>query len=92
MVDEKVAGQLLPRLKKIEGQVRGLAGMVERRDYCIDILQQVMAVRGALKSAGLLILGNHIDTCVRDAMRSAEKDRVREKVEELLDIYEKFGM
>lgn len=93
MVDEKIIEKVLPRLSKVEGQVRGLTKMVERKEYCIDILQQVLAIRGALKSVGLIILGNHINTCVREAMRSVgNDDGVREKIEELLDIYKKFGM
>jgi DNA-binding FrmR family transcriptional regulator len=57
----------LKRLRRIEGQVRGLQGMVERDEYCIDVLTQISSVTKALQSVGLGLLDEHIRHCVREA-------------------------
>ncbi|MCM8815826.1 MAG: metal-sensitive transcriptional regulator [Candidatus Omnitrophica bacterium] len=88
MADKK---RVLSRIRRIEGQVRAVARMIERKEYCINILQQVFAIRGALKSIALIILENHINTCVRKAIVSKNDREIKKKVEELLDIYEKFS-
>jgi DNA-binding FrmR family transcriptional regulator len=62
--DQKAA--LLKRLKRIEGQVRGLQSMIEEERYCIDILTQVSATRAALDGVGLGVMEDHIRHCVRD--------------------------
>ena len=90
MITEREMKKLQPRLKKIEGQVKGLSRMIEKGEYCVDILQQISAVSGALKAAGLIILENHINTCVRQAMVSRNDQEVKDKVEELMEIYKKF--
>jgi CsoR family transcriptional regulator, copper-sensing transcriptional repressor len=71
---------VLARLRRIEGQVRGLQRMVEADRYCIDVLTQVSAVKSALESVSLLLLGDHVGHCVADAIRAGDG---REKVEEL---------
>ena len=58
---------VLARLKKIEGQVRGIARMVDDDTYCIDVLTQVSAATRALENVALLLLDDHLDHCVRDA-------------------------
>jgi DNA-binding FrmR family transcriptional regulator len=58
---------VLARLRKIEGQVRGIARMVEDDTYCIDVLTQVSASTRALENVALLLLDDHLDHCVRDA-------------------------
>ncbi len=60
---------LLPRLRRIEGQVRGITRMVEERRYCIDIVQQLTAARRALDQVSLQIMNGHINTCVSEAIR-----------------------
>jgi len=90
MITKREMKNLQPRLKKIEGQVKGLGRMVEKGEYCVDILQQISAVSGALKAAGLIILENHINTCVRQAMVSRDGQEVKDKVAELMEIYKKF--
>jgi len=91
MITEREIKKLQPRLKKVEGQVGGLLRMVEKGEYCVDILQQISAILGALKAAGLIILENHINTCVRQAMTSRKDQEVKDKVEELMEIYKKFS-
>jgi len=75
----------LSRLNRIEGQVRGLAKMVEDDRYCIDVVNQVQAVIAALKKVESEVLKDHIAHCVEHAIRSGDKKAQREKVTELVD-------
>jgi DNA-binding FrmR family transcriptional regulator len=74
---------LIRRLRRIEGQVRGIERMIERKEYCIDILQQTAALRAAVDSVALLILEDHVQGCVRSA---AEKGDPEHYIEEVLDV------
>src|SRR3984893_4066317 len=77
---------VLKRLKRIEGQVRGLARMVEEDRYCIDIVTQLSAVRAALRRAEEEILRDHVAHCVEDAIVSGDKAAQRRKIAELMDV------
>lgn len=77
---------LIHRLNRIEGQVRGVRGMVERDAYCVDILTQVAAINAALNSFNKVLLANHIRTCVVDDIKSDSE----EAVEELVAIIQKL--
>jgi DNA-binding FrmR family transcriptional regulator len=79
--------QILERLKKIEGQVRGLQRMVEEDRYCVDVLIQVAAVKAALNKVGLALLEGHAKGCMQAAVRRGEGD---EAVTELMDVLERF--
>lgn len=72
---------LQDRLRRIEGQVRGLQRMVEEDTYCIDILTQLNSVNAALKAVGMGLLDAHVRHCVRESIEQGEGD---EKVEELM--------
>jgi DNA-binding FrmR family transcriptional regulator len=72
--------QLLTRLKRIEGQVRGVQGMVEEDRYCIDVLTQISAIQAALDKVALGLLDDHARHCVIDA----ERGERREKTDELM--------
>ena len=77
---------LIHRLNRIEGQIRGIKGMVEKDAYCTDILVQVSAVNAALNSFNKVLLANHIKTCVtRDS-----KDGKEETVDELVETLQKL--
>jgi DNA-binding FrmR family transcriptional regulator len=76
----------LKRLSRIEGQVRGLARMVEDERYCIDIVTQIAAVRAALRKAEEEILRDHVAHCVEHAITSGDKADQRRKVAELMDV------
>ena len=78
---------LLPRLRRIEGQIRGIARMVEERRYCIDIIQQLTAVRRALDQVSLKIMSGHINTCVSTAIRKREG---KQKIGELMQTIHRF--
>jgi DNA-binding FrmR family transcriptional regulator len=74
--------QLLARLRRIEGQVRGIDGMVTEDRYCIDVLTQISAVRAALDKVALGLLDDHAHHCVIGAEAGAERDQ---KTAELMD-------
>lgn len=69
---------MIHRLNRIEGQIRGIRGMVERDAYCIDILTQVAAVNAALNSFNKVLLANHIKTCVTQDIRDGKEETVDE--------------
>lgn len=75
---DKEYKDLLNRLNRIEGQIRGIKGMVERDAYCTDILVQVAAVNAALNSFNKVLLSNHIKTCVIQDIREGREDTVEE--------------
>ena len=77
------------RLKRIEGQVRGLAQMVEDDRYCIDILHQIQAVKSAISTVESAVLKNHAAHCVADAIRSGDPAQQQEKFGELVELFEK---
>ena len=83
---EEEVRQLLNRLSRIEGQVRGVKGMVERNAYCPDILAQVSAIGAALNAFNRELLASHIRTCVADGVRSGDD----EKLDELIDLLRKL--
>jgi DNA-binding FrmR family transcriptional regulator len=74
------------RLSRIEGQVRGIARMVEEDRYCIDIVTQVSAVRAALRRLEEEVLRDHVAHCVERAVSSGNKADQRRKIEELLEV------
>ncbi len=74
---------LVRRLSRIEGQVRGIARMIEREEYCIDILQQTAALRAAVDAVSILVLEDHVQGCVRTAAEHGEADRY---VDEVIDV------
>jgi DNA-binding FrmR family transcriptional regulator len=75
--------QLLRRLSRIEGQARGIARMIEREEYCVDILQQTSALRAAVDAVSLLVLEDHVQGCIRTA---AERGEAQQYVDEVLDV------
>jgi CsoR family transcriptional regulator, copper-sensing transcriptional repressor len=79
---------LLARLRKIEGQVRGLQRMVEDDKYCIDILTQVNSVSAALKAVGVGLLDDHVRHCVRESLEQQQGGD--EKIEELVAAVARF--
>lgn len=69
---------LIHRLNRIEGQVRGIKGMVENECYCVDILTQVSAIQSALNGFNKVLLGNHIKTCVVEDIKAGNEEAVDE--------------
>ena len=89
-LDDQERRDLLNRLARIEGQVRGIQRMIEEDKYCVDILTQLSAATTALDRVGLKVLDSHVQGCVRDAMVSGGKE-AEAKTEELLEAVERFA-
>lgn len=87
MIDEKVQKDSVRRLKKVEGQVKGIQKMVEQRKYCIDIINQITAVRRALDVVSLNVMKRHIESCVTEAIKQDEPEG---KINELMGTIYKF--
>ncbi len=77
---DKDRQQLLRRLSRVEGQVRGIARMIERDEYCIDILQQTAALRAAVDAISLLVLEDHVAGCLRTAVETGDATAYTEEV------------
>lgn len=86
MMQDKTKTSCLKRLNLIEGQVRGVARMIEEDRYCIDVVTQISAVRAALARAEEEILRDHVGHCVAHAIASGDADQSRAKIAELMDV------
>ncbi|MBO7742596.1 metal-sensitive transcriptional regulator [Paenibacillus sp. MWE-103] len=75
---DKAKSNLTSRLNRIEGQIRGLKGMIERDTYCDDVLNQIAAVQSALNSVGKLLLEHHLNSCVIERIQEGDHDVVKE--------------
>ncbi|HSL82462.1 MAG TPA: metal-sensitive transcriptional regulator [Thermoanaerobaculia bacterium] len=83
--------RLLARLRRIEGQVRGLQKMVEDERYCADVLTQVAAVQASLRGAAEVLLQGHLRHCVTGALRSGDPAEAEAIYGELTDLFKKYG-
>ena len=81
----------ISRMRRIEGQARGITKMMEEDRYCIDILQQFSAIEAALRSTKLKILEIHTNHCVEEALTSGDKADQKEKIAELISFFSKRG-
>ncbi|HTI87095.1 MAG TPA: metal-sensitive transcriptional regulator [Alphaproteobacteria bacterium] len=85
-MQKETKASCLKRLGRIEGQVRGLARMVEDDRYCIDVVTQIAAVRAALRRVEEEVLQDHVSHCVEHAIRSGDTKEQRKKVNELMEV------
>ena len=83
--------QLLKRLARIEGQVRGISKMIEDDRYCIDVLTQLGAVDTALEAVAVKVLDDHVRHCVAGALASGDKHEADQKSQELLEAVKRFA-
>lgn len=81
----KSKDSVLKRLNRVEGQVRGIARMVEDDRYCIDVITQIAAVRAALRRVEEELLQDHVGHCVQHAIESGDKTEQRKKIAELVE-------
>jgi DNA-binding FrmR family transcriptional regulator len=88
---ENDKGLLLKRLARIEGQVRGIARMIEDDRYCIDVLTQLGAVDTALEAVAIKVLEDHVEHCVAGALASGDAREAGEKSRELLEAVQRFA-
>jgi DNA-binding FrmR family transcriptional regulator len=85
-VDPEIKRAVLTRLRRIEGQVRGLQKMVEEERYCADVLTQVSSVQEALRGVGRSLLHNHLKHCATQAIRSGDPGQADAMYDELMDL------
>ncbi|MFZ5989262.1 MAG: metal-sensitive transcriptional regulator [Bacillota bacterium] len=78
---------ILKRLRRVEGQIKGIQKMIEEEKYCVDILTQIAAVRAAINRVGGIILQKHSKTCLQGAL---EADKREEALDDLVDTIQKF--
>ena len=91
MMDETTKKKLLARLKRAEGQISAVRRMVDEDAYCVDILTQISAAQGALGRVSQILLGGHIEHCVTDALSSGDELRRQETIEELMEVFGRYG-
>ena len=80
----------IKRLNRIEGQVRGIGRMIEEERYCIEVLQQIQAIKSALAKVEDAILKDHAATCIETAIASGDEVKQRKKFDELVDLFAKM--
>lgn len=81
---------LMKRLKRIEGQVKGIQKMVDEERYCVDILIQISAIRSAINKVGTIILENHIKGCVSESLKNGDVEGTENMIDELMSTINKF--
>jgi DNA-binding FrmR family transcriptional regulator len=81
----------ISRLRRIEGQVKGVQRMVEEKRYCVDILTQIRAARAALKRVEDQVLREHVEHCVVQAIKSGRRSEQQAKIDELLDVFGRYS-
>lgn len=82
---------ILKRLRRIEGQVKGIQKMIEEEKYCVDILTQVSAVRAAINKVGSLILEKHSMTCIQNVVSSDDKEKAVTELAKSMQSFMKFA-
>ena len=85
-VDPEVKRSVLTRLRRIEGQLRGIQKMVEEERYCADVLMQVSSVQEALRGVGRAMLHNHLRHCATEAIRSDDPARAEAMYDEIMEL------
>lgn len=86
ILNEEKDKSVRQRLKRVEGQVRGLQRMVDEDRYCGEILHQITSIQRALRSVGEIITRNHLETCVTEALRSGDRDAAEHTYDEIMNL------
>jgi DNA-binding FrmR family transcriptional regulator len=82
---------VLRRLNRIEGQIKGLKRLVEEDTYCVDVMTQISSIHEALRGAGKILMRNHLQHCVTDALRDGDDARAEKTYQEMMDLIYKFA-
>lgn len=90
-MSDETTTNILNRLKSIEGHVRGVERMLENEDYCIDIVNQILAVQRALQKVNSMVLDRHLHTCVTTAIRGDEPDERERVISEIMTVFDATG-
>jgi len=86
-VDSAVKENMLLRLRRVEGQVRGIQKMVEDERYCPDVLTQMSAIHESLRSVERILMKNHLQHCATEALRSGDEDIAQKTYDELTELF-----
>lgn len=81
----------LRRLNRIEGQIKGIKRLVEEDTYCVDVMNQISSVHEALRGVGKLLMRNHLQHCVTDALRDGDESKAEKTYQEMMDLIYKFA-
>lgn len=87
MLDGKIKGEVTVRVKRIEGQIRGIDKMIQEGKYCIDVIQQIDAARRALEKVALVLIQQHVKTCLTEAIADKKGNA---KIQELIKALDQF--
>ncbi len=90
-MNDETTANILNRLKSIEGHVRGIERMVENGDYCIDVVNQILAVQRALQKVNSMVLDRHLRICVTSAIRDDDPDQRERVIGEIMGIFDATG-
>ena len=90
-MEDEGTTNILNRLKSIEGHVRGIERMVENGDYCVDVVNQILAVQRALQKVNGLVLDRHLHSCVTTAIRGDNPDERERVIDEIMGVFEATG-
>jgi DNA-binding FrmR family transcriptional regulator len=90
-MDTETKQKMQTRLRRVAGQIGGIQRMVDDDRYCVDVLLQIAAARAALDRVGKILLGSHVKTCVSDALRGDDRADRDQKIDELLEVFERYG-
>jgi CsoR family transcriptional regulator, copper-sensing transcriptional repressor len=91
MMNEPTKAKLLKRLRRAEGQLAAVTRMVEEDQYCVEILLQISAIRGALSKIGQILLASHIESCVTNALTHGKADARKKKIDELMEVFARYS-
>jgi len=91
MMNDPSKTKVLARLRRIAGQIEGIAHMLEEDRDCVDVLLQIGSARAALGQAGKLVLQAHVETCVSEALVSGKAADRKQKLDELMEVFARYG-
>ncbi len=92
MMNADTKAKVSARLRRIAGQVEAIERMVDDDRYCVDVMNQIAAVQAALGKVGGLVLRPHVETCVAEAMRGGDARARKQKLDELVALFGRFGL
>ncbi len=90
-VHKEAKEDVLRRLNRIEGQVKGVKRLVEEDTYCVDVMTQVSSIHEALRGVGKILMRNHLQHCVTDALRDGDQEKAEKTYQEMMDLIYKFA-
>lgn len=83
--------EVVRRLNRIEGQVKGIKRLVEEETYCVDVMNQISSVHEALRGVGKILMRDHLQHCVTDALRDGDEAQAEKTYQEMMDLIYKFA-